>query len=63
MKHFGKNRFISFFALLLILTMALSMNSVFAADTASGGTDSTVQHESNEPPASEETASTVLRQS
>ncbi len=62
MKHFGKNRFISFFALLLILTMALSMNSVFAADTASGGTDSTVQHESNEPPASEETASTVSNQ-
>lgn len=62
MKHFGKNRFISFFALLLVLTLALSINSVFAADTASGGTDSTMQHESNEPPASEETASTVSNQ-
>ena len=38
MKHFGKNRFISFFALLLVLTLALSMNSVFAADTAATGT-------------------------
>ena len=62
MKHFGKNRFISFFALLLILTMALSMNSVFAADTAATGTDSTVQQESNEPPASKESNSAVSEQ-
>ena len=46
MKHFGKNRFISFFALLLVLTLALSMNSVFAADTAATATDSAVQQES-----------------
>lgn len=59
MKHFGKNRFISFFALLLILTLALSMNSVFAADTAATGTDSAVQQESGEPPASKESNSAV----
>lgn len=63
MKHFGKNRFISFFALLLILTMALSMNSVFAADTAATGTNSAVQQESNEPPASKESDSKVSEQS
>lgn len=62
MKHFGKNRFISFFALLLVLTLALSMNSVFAADTAATGTDSTVQQESNEPPASKESDSAVSEQ-
>lgn len=56
MKHFGKNRFISFFALLLVLTLALSMNSVFAADTAATGTDSAVQQESGEPPASKDSA-------
>lgn len=59
MKHFGKNRFISFFALLLVLTLALSMNSVFAADTAATGTDSAVQQESGEPPASEESDSAI----
>lgn len=62
MKHFGKNRFISFFALLLVLTLALSMNSVFAADTAATGTDSAVQQESGEPPASKESNSTVSEQ-
>ncbi|MEF2738623.1 MAG: L,D-transpeptidase family protein [Clostridia bacterium] len=62
MKHFGKNRFISFFALLLVLTLALSMNSVFAADTAATGTDSTVQQESGEPPASKESNSAVSEQ-
>ena len=62
MKHFGKNRFISFFALLLILVMALSMNSVFAADTAATGTDSAVQQESGEPPASKESDSAVSEQ-
>ena len=62
MKHFGKNRFISFFALLLILVMALSMNSVFAAETATTGTDSAVQQESGEPPASKETDSAVSEQ-
>lgn len=62
MKHFGKNRFISFFALLLILVMALSMNSVFAADTATTGTDSAVQQESGEPLASKETDSAVSEQ-
>ena len=62
MKHFGKNRFISFFALLLLLTLALSMNSVFAADTAATGTDSTVQQESGEPPASKESDSAVSEQ-
>lgn len=62
MKHFGKNRFISFFALLLVLTLALSMNSVFAADTAATGTDSTVQLESGEPPASKESDSAVSEQ-
>ena len=56
MKHFGKNRFISFFALLLVLTLALSMNSVFAADTAATGTDSAAQQESGEPPASKDSA-------
>lgn len=56
MKHFGKNRFISFFALLLVLTLALSMNSVFAADTAATGTDSAVQQESGEPPALKDSA-------
>ena len=59
MNIFGKNRFISFFALLLVLTLALSMNSVFAADTAATGTDSAVQQESGEPPASEESDSAV----
>lgn len=59
MKHFGKNRFISFFALLLVLTLALSMNSVFAADT---GTDPAIQQESTEPQASEEPNSTVSEQ-
>lgn len=62
MKHFGKNRFISFFALLLVLTLALSMNSVFAADTAATGTDSAVQQESGEPPASKESDSAVSEQ-
>lgn len=62
MKHFAKNRFISFFALLLVLTLALSMNSVFAADTAATGTDSTVQQESGEPPASKESDSAVSEQ-
>lgn len=62
MKHFGKNRFISFFALLLVLTLALSMNSVFAADTAATGTDSTVQPESGEPPASKESNLAVSEQ-
>lgn len=62
MKHFGKNRFISFFALLLVLTLALSMNSVFAADTDATGTDSTVQQESGEPPASKESDSAVSEQ-
>lgn len=62
MKHFGKNRFISFFALLLVLTLALSMNSVFAADTAATGTDSAVQQESGEPPASKESNSAVSEQ-
>lgn len=56
MKHFGKNRFISFFALLLVLTLALSMNSVFAADTAATGTESAVQQESGEPPALKDSA-------
>ena len=46
MKHFGKNRFFSFFALLLVLVMALSINSVFAAETTTTGTDSAVQQES-----------------
>lgn len=54
MKHFGKNRFFSFFALLLILAMALSINSVFAAETAITGTDSAVQQEAGESPASEQ---------
>ncbi len=62
MKHFGKNRFISFFALLLVLTLALSMNSVFAADTAATGTNSAVQQESGEPPASKESNSAVSEQ-
>ena len=62
MKHFGKNRFISFFALLLVLTLALSTNSVFAADTAATGTDSAVQQESGEPPASKESNSAVSEQ-
>lgn len=62
MKHFGKNRFISFFALLLVLTLALSMNSVFAADTAATGTESAVQQESGESPASKESDSAVLEQ-
>lgn len=62
MKHFGKNRFISFFALLLVLTLALSINSVFAADTPATGTDSAVQQESNEPPASKESNSAVSEQ-
>lgn len=62
MKHFGKNRFISFFALLLVLTLALSMNSVFAADTAATGTESAVQQESGEPPASKESDSAVSEQ-
>ena len=62
MKHFGKNRFISFFALLLILTLALSMNSVFAADTAATGTESAVQQESGESPASKESDSAVSEQ-
>mgnify|MGYP003371543589 FL=1 len=62
MKHFGKNRFISFFALLLVLTLALSMNSVFAADTAATGTDSTVQQESGELPASKGSDSAVSEQ-
>lgn len=62
MKHFGKNRFIPFFALLLVLTLALSMNSVFAADTAATGTDSAVQQESGEPPASKESDSAVSEQ-
>ena len=62
MKHFGKNRFISFFALLLVLTLALSMNSVFAADTAATGADSAVQQESSEPPASKESNSAVSEQ-
>lgn len=62
MKHFGKNRFISFFALLLVLTLALSMNSVFAADTAATGTDSAVQQESGEPPAPKGSNSAVSEQ-
>lgn len=62
MKHFGKNRFISFSALLLVLTLTLSMNSVFAADTDATGTDSTVQQESGEPPASKESDSAVSEQ-
>lgn len=62
MKHFGKNRFISFFALLLVLTLALSMNSVFAADTAATGTESAVQQESGESPASKESDSAVSEQ-
>lgn len=62
MKHFGKNRFISFFALLLVLTLALSMNSVFAADTVATSTDSAVQQESGEPPASKESDSAVSEQ-
>lgn len=62
MKNFGKNRFFSFFALLLILVMALSMNSVFAAETATTGTDSAVQQESGEPPASKESDSAVSEQ-
>lgn len=62
MKHFCKNRFISFFALLLVLTLALSMNSVFAADTAVTGTDSAAQQESGEPPASKESNSAVSEQ-
>lgn len=62
MKHFGKNRFISFFALLLILTMALSINSVFAAETATTGTDSAMQQESGEPPASNDPDSAVSEQ-
>ena len=62
MKHFGKNRFISFFALLLILVMALSINSVFAAETATTGTDSTVQQKSGEPPASKKPDSAVSEQ-
>lgn len=62
MKHFGKNRFISFFALLLVLTLALSMNSVFAADTAATGTDSAVQQEAGESPASKESNSAVSEQ-
>lgn len=62
MKHFGKNRFISFFALLLVLTLALSMNNVFAADTAATGTDSAVQQESGESPASKESDSAVSEQ-
>lgn len=62
MKHFGKNRFILFFALLLVLTLALSMNSVFAADTAATGTNSAVQQESGEPPASKESNSAVSEQ-
>lgn len=62
MKHFGKNRLSSFFALLLVLTLALSMNSVFAAETAATGTDSAVQQESGEPPASKESDSAVSEQ-
>lgn len=62
MKHFGKNRFFSFFALLLILVMALSINSVFATETATTGTDSTVQQESGEPPASKKPDSAVSEQ-
>ena len=62
MKHFGKNRFISFFALLLILVMALSISSVFAAETATTGTDSTVQQKSGEPPASKKPDSAVSEQ-
>lgn len=62
MKHFGKNRFISFFALLLVLTLALSMNSVFATDTAATGTESAVQQESGESPASKESDSAVSEQ-
>lgn len=62
MKHFGKNRFISFFALLLVLPLALSMNSVFAADTAATGTESAVQQESGESPASKESDSAVSEQ-
>lgn len=62
MKHFGKNRFISFFALLLVLTLALSMNSVFAADTAATGTESAVQQESGESPASKGSNSAVSEQ-
>ncbi len=62
MKHFGKNRFISFFALLLVLTLALSMNSVFAEDTAATGTDSAVQQESGESTASKESDSAVSEQ-
>lgn len=62
MKHFGKNRFISFFTLLLVLTLALSMNSVFAADTAATGTDSAVQQESGEPPAPKGSNSAVSEQ-
>lgn len=62
MKHFGKNRFISFFALLLVLTLALSMNSVFAADTAATGTDSAVQQEAGESPASKGSNSAVSEQ-
>ena len=62
MKHFGKNRFISFFVLLLVLTLALSMNSVFAADTAATGTESAVQQESGESPASKGSNSAVSEQ-
>lgn len=62
MKHFDKNRFISFFALLLILVMALSINSVFAAETETTGTDSAVQQESGEPPASKKPDSAVSEQ-
>lgn len=62
MKHFGKNRFISFFALLLVLTLTLSINSVFAADTAATGTDSAVQQESGESTASKESDSAVSEQ-
>lgn len=62
MKHFGKNRFISFFALLLVLTLALSMNSVFAADTAATGTESAMQQESGESPASKGSNSAVSEQ-
>lgn len=62
MKHFGKNRFISFFALLLVLTLTLSINSVFAAATAATGTDSAVQQESGESTASKESDSAVSEQ-
>lgn len=62
MKHFSKNRLFSFFALLLILTMALSINSVFAAETATTGTDSAIQQESGEPPASNEPNTAVSEQ-